>query len=279
MPRRIIKFNYGTIYVLKNIINNKYYVGQTSRELKYRLKEHLKYNYSVISRAIKKYDFNNFKVYQFEGIPVDLLDYAEQELIYKLNSEVPNGYNVDKGGYVYRIFGDTTRKKMSNSAKNKIVTEETKNKMSKAKIGKKFTKEHRIKIGLSQIGRIQSEETKNKISNTKKLRHYPSSMLGKHHSTETKNKISKTRIDRKIPIWNTGIKSSEETKLKISMALKGRKPTNSIKIRCVETNEIFNAIKLASEKYKICDSNIVSCLKGRLNSAGKYHWEYYKEEL
>ena len=51
-------------------------------------------------------------------------------------------------------------------------------------------------------------------------------------------------------------------------------------IKCITTGEIFNSATEASQHYKIHRSNIVMCLKGRINSAGKDSegnkliWEY-----
>lgn len=51
----------------------------------------------------------------------------------------------------------------------------------------------------------------------------------------------------------------------------------SKKIMCVETAEIFISIAQASMKKKISKSHICKCLKGKVKTAGGYHWKYVEE--
>ena len=44
-------------------------------------------------------------------------------------------------------------------------------------------------------------------------------------------------------------------------------------VRCIETNEVFNAIVDACNKYNICSSNIVRSIREGYRCGG-YHWEY-----
>lgn len=101
----------GYIYLLTNVVNNKKYVGQTTRTIKQRLEEHFtKINKGyAISNAIKLYGKENFKIEELEKIN----DKSEESLkkslnskeiyyIQKYNSMVSSsdgyGYNIDKGG-------------------------------------------------------------------------------------------------------------------------------------------------------------------------------------
>ena len=43
---------------------------------------------------------------------------------------------------------------------------------------------------------------------------------------------------------------------------------------CVETGEIFSSIRQASKSSNVDFSNIAKCCKGKLNTAGGYHWQY-----
>lgn len=51
-----------------------------------------------------------------------------------------------------------------------------------------------------------------------------------------------------------------------------KKINNSITIKCVETGEIFNSIKLAAKSKGISSSSISNSLSGRIATAGSYHW-------
>ena len=43
---------------------------------------------------------------------------------------------------------------------------------------------------------------------------------------------------------------------------------------CVETGEIFSSIRQASKSSNVDFSNIAKCCKGKLKTAGGYHWQY-----
>jgi hypothetical protein len=56
------------------------------------------------------------------------------------------------------------------------------------------------------------------------------------------------------------------------------------KVKCITTNEIFNSIKQAGERYNIPSCNITLCCQGKYKKAGKHPktkeamiWEYYNE--
>ena len=95
----------GCIYIIRNKINNKVYIGQTTQSVNERFKQHCKpsehkrHKYTLY-RAMTKYGVENF-YYEIieENIPVDKLDAKEIYYIEKYNSYVKNnGYNSTKGG-------------------------------------------------------------------------------------------------------------------------------------------------------------------------------------
>ena len=48
----------------------------------------------------------------------------------------------------------------------------------------------------------------------------------------------------------------------------------SKKVLCVELKKVFNSFADAKSKTKISAGNICSCCKGKLKTAGGYHWRY-----
>ena len=90
----------GLIYLIKNKINNKCYIGQTIRSLKKRWKEHCsETGCSAINGAIKKYLPENFEVsVLIETNDDEELDDLETKYIQQYNSLYPNGYNIQTGG-------------------------------------------------------------------------------------------------------------------------------------------------------------------------------------
>lgn len=154
------------IYVLKNKINNKCYVGQTTKAFKWRLDRHIsasKKNEYKICRAIRKYGIDEFKKLVFY-VPDFCLDDLEIGMIKALNS-VQFGYNCDGGGNKKKHRSEETKRKISESVKGKNhrcygrhLPKETRRKISEANKGKHdYLK-----------GRVLSVETKEKMSVAKK---------------------------------------------------------------------------------------------------------------
>ena len=98
--------------------------------------------------------------------------------------------------------------------------------------GRHHTEETKRKISESEKGKILSEETKNKISITsiERAKTDPNyGMRGKHHSEEAKKKISEYQT---LYNHNRGKSPSEETRKKISEAKKGKKMSEEFKENC-----------------------------------------------
>lgn len=90
----------GIIYIIKNTINEKVYIGQTSRTLEIRWKEYLRHykrGDQAIYAAMRKYGIENFFVEKIEECEEDRLDEREIYWIQKYNS-FNNGYNSTLGG-------------------------------------------------------------------------------------------------------------------------------------------------------------------------------------
>lgn len=88
------------IYLIKNKINGKLYVGQ-SVDYKHRWEQHVSAARHeprcVIDQAIKKYGENNFELEELYH-QISNYNHMEKELIQSYNSLIPNGYNVSLGG-------------------------------------------------------------------------------------------------------------------------------------------------------------------------------------
>lgn len=91
----------GLIYIIKNNINNKVYIGQTRQPLKRRWEHHLflaDKSDAVLYRAMRKYKKENFYITSIEEVDNNLLNEREVYWIEYYNSFVPNGYNSTRGG-------------------------------------------------------------------------------------------------------------------------------------------------------------------------------------
>jgi len=106
--------NNGQIYLIRNKINNKSYVGQancfmgldnrkwgTNGRWKSHIREALKTTNDhclVLNNAIRKYGENSFDIFTLIKCPIDKLDNYEIEFIKLYNTVQPNGYNIKEGG-------------------------------------------------------------------------------------------------------------------------------------------------------------------------------------
>ena len=71
---------------------------------------------------------------------------------------------------------------------------------------------------------------------------------------------------------------TEEWKQQAKMRMKEANKIKQTPVICVETGEIFESQMEASRIKKISQGNIGSCLRGKRNIAGGYHWKYERRE-
>lgn len=134
---------YGKVYIIKNRINNKVYIGQTIQPIEYRFSQHIGQKKYTIGSAMKKYGVENFYVeFLCNAYNQSELDQLEIFYIEKFNSISPKGYNVKSGGAAGKL-NEEAREKISRARKGKKPYEMTdeirRNKsISKAKEGPQF---------------------------------------------------------------------------------------------------------------------------------------------
>ena len=92
----------GTIYKITNTLDNKIYVGQTTRNITERWREHKSRSApsdgTYLHNAIAKYGEDNFVIEEIDTCSDDELNNREIEWIAILDTMYPNGYNLTKGG-------------------------------------------------------------------------------------------------------------------------------------------------------------------------------------
>lgn len=97
------------IYIITNNIDNKCYVGQSTRNFKQRYNTRWwKYvDNKYLKNAIAKHGHINFTVRIIEKNidSIERLDELEAKYIYELNCISPNGYNYTYGGQINRCAG------------------------------------------------------------------------------------------------------------------------------------------------------------------------------
>ena len=243
------------VYIHKNKINNKVYIGQTGQKPEKRWDNGKGYiTSSKFWNAIQKYGWDNFEhIIIKENLTAEEANELEEKLILEYHSQEDDyGYNINYGG------------------NNHTHTEDTKRKIGEANHialqGIKWSEEHRALMskimsgeGNPFYGKHHTEETKKKISESRKGKHSGEEhhFYGKHHTEEELKKMSENRRN------------------------KGGK-----QVICLNTKEIFNT---ANEAARWCGlsngSGINQVCHGQRKTAGKHpdskeplKWEYVIKE-
>lgn len=224
------------IYKITNLINGKTYIGQ-SIDIQRRFWEHRCVSHESnrhLKYALQKYGKDNFKYEVLEECDESLLDERERYYIAKHKPE----YNVTNGGQdSLRRYPDEIKKKISQKAKEQWANMSNEEKADRIANNLKGPKK----------GHAVSEETR------KKLRDFN---IGKKQSSETIEKRKETMRKKK----SAGYVQTNASHRK--------------KIICIETGEIFESVKEASESLGIRASNISHVLKGRQKTAKGFRFEY-----
>jgi group I intron endonuclease len=153
------------IYEFVNNINQKVYVGQTI-DYSHRIRSH-KFNLTQnkntpFYNALLKYGWENFSINIIEECEENELNNKEIYWIKKKNSLYPNGYNLLEGGSQSR-HTDYTKQKISNGRKGIKFSESHIENLRKSHLGYIMPEEQKKKISNSNKGKVISQETKRKL--------------------------------------------------------------------------------------------------------------------
>jgi group I intron endonuclease len=112
------------VYQILNKVNNKSYIGITTKTVKERYNASIWYKCHSINRILQllvlKYGSDNFEIIILEEPELDKLEERECFYIEMLNSFVPNGYNLTKGGEINKQISEESKLRNSNSNKGRI---------------------------------------------------------------------------------------------------------------------------------------------------------------
>ena len=112
--------------------------------------------------------------------------------------------------------------------------------------------------------------------------------VGFHHREESKQRMSLKKSEQYVGEGNPffGKTHSEASRQKMSVARKGlahltadqvaklRISHHTVKVRNVETGEVFNSVKEAAMAYGLKETHITRVCKGKRKTTGGFHWCY-----
>ena len=143
------------VYMHKNKINDKVYIGQTGTSVEDRWQNGKGYKgCTLFERAIKKYGWENFEhIILEDNLTRQEVGVAENKFITLYDATNPEkGYNISTGGesgHVGVKMSDEARRRMSEARKGKPFSQEHKDKISAALKGRRLPKESIDKIRIA----------------------------------------------------------------------------------------------------------------------------------
>jgi len=224
------------IYKITNKIDGKHYIGMTSRPIKDRWSEHCSIKNSgtaILSSAVRKYGKENFIVEEIDSATsLDELRRKEIAWISALNSIRPNGYNVQQGGIGGRnenaiLAHEIAIRCLSTGEHFKSITEAAKT----------------YNLNISKVALV---------------------CKGKRDSTEgySFEYIDANKAELAIKLKeNRTNKVKQKHRRSVSGKIGAKKRFK--KIKCIETNVIFESIAEAARMLGIHRSNIIKHLQGK----------------
>lgn len=241
------------IYIIKNSINEKVYIGKTKYNTLTRQYQHLKHlnNGQYIHNAMKKLGVENFQVETIETNIEDIetLNEREKYWIAFYDCKPPKGYNIQDGGDNSRIQDKEVQKEQA-----------IENPEQAEKIKKHFDDIRHLGVpAMLQDRKINPE--KYKI----------------HDENAAKN-LQKQREQNPDKVIESGKRVAQDfekqkkehpdlEKQRIEKVIKANKK-KSKKIICITTGEIFESMNEAERQTGISHGHISQVCNGKRNYAG-----------
>lgn len=275
----------GWIYLIRNKVNGKCYVGQTRQKKvesrwAYHKNPHV-YNDGYFANAVRAHGWDSFETSVICEIPNEGLNDREILEIRERNTIAPNGYNLDGGGGVNKIVHDYTREKMKQSQLGRKHPEEVKSKIGSAQIGE-----------LNHMyGKVITEEHRNKLRESVRKSGYD------HSKIAEKDKPNKTAVDQ-YTVEGELVKTHESitkaaevmgiTRSAISRCCRGKSKTSGgfiWKYKDLETYVInqynikgefvnsFENIKKAAVATESGQSGVGNCCNGKIHTSNGFIWK------
>lgn len=252
---------FGVVYMYTNKITQEIYVGQTTRPLNIRAREHR----GCVDSAL----YPIFKEYGEDALVVDVLcecscindlNYCEDFIIrhFRKNGFVLYNKTMGGGGNFGEHF-DETKRAISIALKGRVLTDEHKRRIGEARRNTKHSEETKQKMSEAKMGKILSDEHKRKLSECRKGDKHP--LYGSTLSVETKQKISKSK---------TGQTHNKETIQKMSESKQGELNPFYGKLHSEEAKQKMSEAKQGKDYWVSGEDH---------HCYGKHHSEETKQKM
>lgn len=225
--------------------NDKKYVGITSKKPLHRWGSHGQgyKRQSLIWNAICKYGWDNIQhIILYTNKTEEEAFQIEQDLIQLFNTKNPNGYNIDDGG-----------KGSSNEIRRRV-----KENHADVNGGNHPRSISVYCIELNKFYACMRDAQRELGINTKDIGNCCKGIrntAGDYHWIYT-NELANCNMDE------------------ILKRKKHAQITNKKRVRCIESNKIYDSITQASKETGFDLSSISACCRGKLKTTHGFHWEF-----
>jgi len=136
------------IYKITNMVNEKFYIGKTTKTIEERLRKHcVRASAPLLHSAIKKYGIENFKIEQVDSASsIEELNKKEQFWIAKTDA-IRLGYNLANGGDGGAVTGEPLER-IRKHAKNRKFSASTRKRMSDSHKGSRNGRSKKVLVTL-----------------------------------------------------------------------------------------------------------------------------------
>jgi group I intron endonuclease len=251
------------VYLITCLVNGKEYVGKTIRPLHRRWRLHVYASRSGtaeagtrLHKAIKKYGEDAFQISLLEEFSSEVEAYAAEKLWIKNKNTIVDGYNTAEGGHGF------TSESATKMSMEPAVRQARSLRMKKQAREMWQNQEIRTQV-LQHMNDPKRKEMQRAI--TSNLWKDPSHRRRVTEALHRRNENPDYRAKMKAHtnrLWTDEVYRQRHQR----------------RVRCLETNVIFNSVRDAAEAFGISGGNMSNLLAGRWKKGiPGYHFEYVTE--
>lgn len=257
----------GCVYMAKNLVNGKCYIGQTWN-FHERKRQHLSRasRCKLFCQAIAKYGQESFTwTILADGIENQAeLGRLEEKLIEQHGTLYPRGYNIAKGGTGGK-FSEANKRAMAERAR--LPTRVELQRQIQTALTKTPEWRTRLAAGLAERNADPAYRQRFIEANSKR---WQDPEFRARHAAAMKKSSSRPEWRAKMAALSA-LPHSNDWRKNVTAANTAR----ALPVRCIDTGVVYQGG--ASEAFRdtgVNGPNITQCCRGKRSSAGRLRWEY-----